>query len=47
MPEHIELPFIPESFKRTARPFPMKRIQRNSQEKQKFYQTSGDINFNF
>lgn len=41
MPEHLELSFIPENFDRPTRQgFGTQRIQRSSQEKQTFYQTS-------
>jgi hypothetical protein len=40
MPEHIELPFIPESFQRQAHAFGAKRKERTTQEKREFYNTS-------
>jgi len=40
MPNHIELPFIPEDFQRPIHPFGVKRAERTLQEKQEFYQAS-------
>lgn len=40
MPNHIELPFIPEDFQRPTRAFGTKRIERTPQEKREFFQTS-------
>jgi hypothetical protein len=41
MPEHLELPFLPEDFNRPARPgYGNKRLQRSYQEKQEFYRTT-------